>query len=873
MMAIKIYTYANPYEIDRESYWNEIKDCPQFCVSQTMVNGMEVTYPDFAKRMQLTTIRNLLNVLYQDWEEKSTRVRQMMEVDAAIQTVTQMEADASVQTSLAYNTISLVNCIRMFQELGLQSSVFTTEHLNVDQKYLVSIYQQILQRSKTAFRFSHVMDQKTIDDAIEKALDKKRRKNGVELNMDVLRKDAIVIHGIHQFSPAMLCAIEDISRHKTVILLFNYQEQYQAIYKTWLSIYSLFDAKIQSDQDNQFHPMPLMVDSYASNLLADSLGKLADGEYRGTAQQPDIEVIEFANMTEFAGYAAALFETAQKTQQASNPRVPALLFMKEQLYSASGRVNDILRAYFPEQFGERHFLDYPIGHFFVSVTNMWDPETKRAKVDSFADIKECLGCGIISESRSGLHLNSFHKVLPFIEKESTLVGIIAKLKKLRKYNSRPNEETKRIGYMAISKEDLAELIRAMEELNQIILSFFDDFDEGADNFRRFYAKIQGFITKRVADMDELDEEMRDVITRLLVRMSHSDLPDTGTFICLRQTMSYYLSQDENLIKGANWIVRDFEQIDGDILQSRRDLMQQKDVCYHFCCLSDKDICSSKDERLPWPLDIRFFEYACVPLDWKYQIFLKSKMEFRNFKKYALLYGLEFNRVGVKLSYVKTENEKKNDLFHMLSLLGVTPKKYHAVKNHAPAATLVHEMDRLPKMPVFSECDRIKWVQCPYRFALESLVQEKTLYRDRFLIHNYMRYLLVSNVRRELQGERSAGLKQHLEDGYQKIADTFHILTELEKTELIHAAYQEIRKYYLKGASIYPKLSKYQIEEMNLLADFLYKTGMNQIQKNKEIPNPEQLAELLAGQPDFYMIMGEHCKYCASKDVCLKKLEQ
>lgn len=54
--------------------------------------------------------------------------------------------------------------------------------------------------------------------------------------------------------------------------------------------------------------------------------------------------------------------------------------MSEQLYSASGKVNDILRAYFPEQFGERHFLDYPIGHFFVAVVEMWDNEMSVSKL-------------------------------------------------------------------------------------------------------------------------------------------------------------------------------------------------------------------------------------------------------------------------------------------------------------------------------------------------------------------------------------------------------------------------------------------------------------------------------------------------------------
>lgn len=53
--------------------------------------------------------------------------------------------------------------------------------------------------------------------------------------------------------------------------------------------------------------------------------------------------------------------------------------------------------------------------------------------------------------------------------------------------------------------------------------------------------------------------MKEVIGKLLDRMNKIDLPDTGTFTCLKQTMSFYLSQDDNLMHGANWIVRDLSR--------------------------------------------------------------------------------------------------------------------------------------------------------------------------------------------------------------------------------------------------------------------------------------------------------------------------
>lgn len=669
-MGLKIYTYSNPYDIKRESFWNEIKDCAHFCVSQTMVNGLEEIYPSLKESGCLTTIRILINTLYSDWEDENTRVRQIMEVDNAINTLPLDESD-NARRSLEYNTKSLVKCIRIFKELGLSANSFDISRLNTDQKYLIDIYKYICSREKTSFEFKRVSQADVIEQKISDALKNKHK----DLPYDKLDRSAVVIHGIHQFTPAILCAIEDISKFKNVILLFNYQKQYKTVYQTWSNIYSLFETGIKYSDEPEFKPVSLLIDSYPCNTLADNIGTLSNGEIEVTPGVLDkLEVIEFENITEFAGYCAQIFENARKINKRNGSHYPVLYDMTEQLYSASGKVNDILRAYFPEQFGERHFLDFPIGHFFVAAVEMWDNENERVKVEDMSLIKDCLGSGIIEERVPGELLNTFNTIEPYIEKETTLVGIIGSLKKLRKYVDSSDKKLQRIGYLNTGKNKLDELRTALEELNKIVISFFSDFSSGGDNFNRFYRRIHDFIVKRTQDMESLDKEMKEVVTKLLARMNKIDLPDTGTFTCLKQTMSFYLSQDDSLIHGANWIVRDFEQIDGDILRSSKKKADK--TCYHFCCLSDKDICASKDERLPWPLDINFFEYSHEPLEQNYQIFLKSKMEYKNFKRYALLYGLEFNRTGCKLSYVKDVDHKGNELYHLIKMLGIKVKKYH-----------------------------------------------------------------------------------------------------------------------------------------------------------------------------------------------------
>lgn len=857
-MGLKIYTYSNPYNIQHEAYWDEIKKCAHFCVSQTMVNGLEDIYPSLKEGGYLTTIRILINTLYSDWEDENRRVKQIMEVDNAINALSFDEDESgNARRSLEYNTRSLVKCIRLFIELGLSADSFDISRLNTGQKYLIDIYKFICSKEKTSFDFKRASQVDVIEERILEALKNKHKDN----SYDKLDRSTIVIHGIHQFTPAMLCAIEDISRFKNVILLFNYQKQYESIYQTWINIYSLFDKEIEYSNEPEFKTVSLLIDSYPCNTLADNIGKLSNGKFEvNTGILDKLEVIEFENVTEFAGYCARLFENARKENKRNNSHNAVLYDMAEQFYSASGKVNDILRAYFPEQFGERHFLDYPIGHFFVAAVEMWDNENESVKVEDMSLIKDCFESGIIKERSPGALLNIFNTVEPYIEKENTLAGILNSLKKLRKYVDPDDKKLQRIGYLNVSKEKLDELRTALEELNRIVIGFFTDFNSGGDNFNRFYRRIHDFIVKRTQDMESLDKEMQEVVAKLLARMNKIDLPDTGTFTCLKQTMSFYLSQDDSLSRGANWIVRDFEQIDGDILRSCKQKADK--TCYHFCCLSDADICAAKDERLPWPIDINFFEYSYEPLEQNYRIFLKSKMEFKNFKRYALLYGLEFNRVGCKLSYVKIVDRKDNELYHLIKMLGVKVRKYHSNAADTYVPDLKYGDYTGEPYPKANYVDKIKYAMCPYKYALESAVQEKTIFRERFLVIFYMRVMLQNNILTNIARRRlnENDLRKIIIEKYQALDDKFKISNEYEKSQIISEMYKYLARNLRKSGG-FIKLLPEKLQE-----DFL----IIKLDKFKKDAHGFDFDAIINNDNERYKDnQAAHCKYCSSKDICLR----
>lgn len=869
-MSLKIYTYSNPYEIENESFWDSIRNYPHFCVSQTLVNGMKTVSTGLSSNKNICTIRKFVNKLYSNWDDVSTKVRQMVEVDNAISFLNfhDLHAD-SLKKSLLNNTKSITNSIRIFSTLNLNPYDFSTANINVDQNYLIEIYKRIYDDKNSNFKFKRVNDEKEIDIAIEEAL-KEANSREHEFDLSKIDKSAIVINGIHQFSPDIICAIEDLSKFKDVILIFNYQKQYYEIYETWLRVYSIFNQPIKFSSIGEFTPYPFE-SSYKTNLLADSMGKLVNCDYSDFNQELNtIEVTEFENITEFANYVAKLYDKALIKKNGIHDNKSPLYYMDEQFYSASTKVNDILRAYFPNQFGERHFLDYPLGHFFVATMNMWDSENNCVVVNSFSDVKECINAGILKESRHGLLINSFNIVLPFIEDLSNYDEIIIKLQNLSKYVSIQSEEKKKIGYFNISYSDLFELINALKDLKQIILSFFEDFKNGNDNFKKFYDRVKRFIQNKVDDTSDFDKEMIEVMKQLLIRMENSDIPNECSFITLKQTMSFYLNQDEYINSSAKWIVRGFEQIDGDILLSGKSA--ERNIDYHFCCLSDKDICASKDERLPWPLDVSFFKFIQIPLDWKYQLFLKSKSEYHNFNRYALLYGLVFSRCKCKLSFVKTENNKNNELYHIFSMLGIKVKKYNSydISGFSNRLTIPsnNAIDLDSYIDSLNDIDKFKISICPYKFCAESIIQNHTIFRDRFLIHNFMRILIRNSTLEELQGQvfDSKVTQNKINEKFDFYQNKFRIATDLEKAQLLAQVYKDVTNNYYVKYNKFILLSVHEKEKMKFEEDFLLTNPLND--KNLKFLKDFDIKEIIDNGYLNYK-KGKYCKYCASKDICLE----
>lgn len=879
-MPITVYTYHDPYKLkENTNLWKEISSCPYFCVSQTLVNGLKSVYGSSFQIGRVTTVMNLTSALFSEWVSTSCAIKQHAAIDNVIANyhanigLSDLELE-NVKKSFLFNRDEVFTSIRTMFELRINPDNIVDKYLTAEQQFIVSVYKYILESDKAElFLLNDSFKEEEINQAIFEAMKGAKEIANVQNDIEVTSMDTIVIHGVHQFSPLILRTIEEIAKYKKVILLINYQRQFKNIYQTWIDIYSAFDCEIKDFPGVEFVPTDAKSTSYEGNVLAQNMGRLLSGRKEDITVPHPYEIIEFDNMTEFAGYVSRQFEEAVK----KDPDRP-MAAMKEQIYSADSSVNDILKIYFPEQFGERQFLNYPLGHFFIAVANMWDSETNGILISDINDIRECLSSGILFEKRAGSIASTFGKMEALFEGCNSVDEMLSRLKKVKKNKKFVMDEDRKeylshISYYSVTNDEIQELENALNDLEELAAFFYEDFEKKPHNFRDFYKRLKKYLQEEIIEDRKLSEEFTDIINRVLARLDEVENIDaSASFECLKSTMSLYLVQETKPGKSANWIVRNFEQIDGDVLRTTK----EANCVLHFACLTDEDIDSIKQREFTWPLNSDFFELAQNPVDWKYQVFVKSKKEYKNFKRYALIYGLEFNRARYKLSYVKRDGDLEREPYYLLKILGLNKDRDIDRRiNHTMVDSSEIKLEN-EATGGFAAYDYYRYKICKKRFLLESLVEGNTVYKDNFLLAKYLEVWLENEVKESLQGLPNSEiiLLDKLNETYDEIKKYFPFAVNVNRIDIIN----NIRNHINDGYG-FPLLSSEDRKYMIIRELFIYKQLKNPQKHNQDIlkdkfPDVSQEkidAEFSQEALEKIKFIGSTdlwCKYCTNRELCV-----
>ena len=123
-MPYKIYTYTNPYELNRTSFWPEIKSLPHFCVARTLVNGLVDIMRDSIDGL-ICPLDDLIKHkdIYGAWEGNiSKRIEQHSYLTKLFDQTKQKSADPRKEEffgALHKNQGDFLDAVRLFIELGI----------------------------------------------------------------------------------------------------------------------------------------------------------------------------------------------------------------------------------------------------------------------------------------------------------------------------------------------------------------------------------------------------------------------------------------------------------------------------------------------------------------------------------------------------------------------------------------------------------------------------------------------------------------------------------------------------------------------------------------------------------------------------------
>lgn len=831
-MPYKIYTYEDPYKLDKADFWTEISALPHFCSARTLVNGLKDVLEDKIQGL-ICPLDDLVNHedVYKQWTDNiSLRVQQYSAFSSDFkQLLDRRRISKPFHMALEQNQNHFLEAVRLFIELDIKATAIDSSKGNTEQKLFVHMLKRA--QGSTLFRFPLTpnreklkeilvkLAKKEVDDCTRGEQDRKRCERAIAITREQ-PFDSIVVHGVHQFTPVqlrLLLAMEKMGI--TIIFLFNYQKKYSKIYSSWNDIYGCFEVPIHHDTVVREYEPPTMQNP--SNALACALGEIC--EDRNAVGGPllrkwhklynSIQFMEFANITEYAHFVSNHFDAAIQRYSESRSvmergndvwsNAGVLRHLEEQVYTANRDVHTLLKIYYPEYAKDRHFLSYPIGQFFSAIYRLWDYENGKIIFDISA-IKECLSSNILRAAPGEVLLRTFYNVEILFENITTYDEFVREI--VNGYASNYDKVANAPGTDTLSelkslsiynkykvpKKDVLALIKAIEEINEIATYLFslDNSHEDFINFGKHFHNLEEFLKQR--ELVLANEQERALITALQLRLD-TIKPEkssfSGTFRDLREGLYYYLKQKNDEDQGVDWIVKNYEQIDGDILQSKRQFEKEQHKVYHFACVSDRDMNMTVNDQLPWPLTDEFIRAAYAPIDLQFQVYYTALGERSNFLRYALFYGLCYNRCDVRLSFVKQYGDETTEPYALLSILGLkaTAELVENVKKPAPFSISVGQektngirYDRYQMMDMFL---------CPYRFFLDYVMENGPVVQGNFLYQKYFENLLINAVWKRIGGQNRSVVMKYLS----RILDE-----EIQKLEPFFKFWKSTEIYDLKS---------------------------------------------------------------------------
>ncbi|MBO8161738.1 MAG: hypothetical protein H0Z24_08900 [Thermosipho sp. (in: Bacteria)] len=897
----KLITYVDPFQLRNHYHQEKIFGSPHLCVSQVLVEGLKHQYGRKSFYF-INTLEKFIEHFYAEWANPETKIEQYVSLSEQINNIT----IPSLRRSFKFNQRRIFEAIRYLVELDICPKDIDRSKLTGEQEQFLEIFSKLRHKWPWTALDDKVFHekrelQKEVRECLKKLINKEiedgRRREQLGKEEEAYLKsmlakfsssecekelNTVIIHGVHRLTPLILRLANQLDKLDiNVLFLIHYLPQYPRIFKTWESVYA------------EMGLQPVIEDNSTSVLINNDLGRSIGALLEGDISAPltgRIQFKKFDNLTSFVDYVGVVFDKAkEKVRKGQNP----VRVMEEQFYvTDNSLLEGLLMSYYPEQFGEKHFLSYPVGQFILGLYNMWDEDRKTIIIND-RSLRECLAVNFFEKEGMPTPLEIYDKVQLFFQDifqdTGTFEDFIDRLhflirvrKQLEKggYDKRLEGLTG-FAFYHVTAAELEYFKDIMEGLESITKKLFKDAASGPVNYGRHLKRLIEIIKERAGDSKTISQKESELIEELSQRFENvDDLAVEGTVEDLKQAIHFYLGVRKEGNE-ASWIVRNFEQIDGGVLLSRR--KEKRD--YHLGLLSDRAMKKVPRDLLPWPLDEEFLN-ACRDKAGNARAVLNSLREYPNFLRYALFYATYFvDNNNIVLSYVENIQGEKEQPYFILDMIGLSAAPSDGTRSSnkktarhcgLPTGT-VDDVAALPRKDIWA------FAVCPHRFLLGSVL-DGDYYQDEFQCRLLYRALLLRNAWNAYWYEDDvSSWEEAVERENEFLRDYFPFWRPIDfhdiKRWVLNNDQENIRRYgeipapddyylELRKHFLYGKLrDDYNSDENHLIILF-------RLRNRQEFKNQINIMEnFLNGWGNFSPPPPVVCKYCQHRRVCLQHLRE
>lgn len=387
---IKVYAYTTLNELSDAPYYSEIASIPQI----TMARGMAHSIGKAAKRVygNVMDFTSFVDELFYGWSNRGNRFVYSTVINRYIREKIAKDENGEDREWLLgckKNISAAVNNIIRLEEAGITPEVFAekVDLQDKDLKLFLELWRMLESGTENMKAFRKARKGYLEPAEFIKALN--HEIEGVSIKLKFRGQKKIVFNGFQYFSP-MQQYVFDCFRNAgyEIIILIQAEKKYPYANEIWRQMYTV---------EKGFMPYEQWV--FQDSDYVNPIGEIF--EHGEPTIANNVRLIKYKNTVEF---------------MADIPRITN----KEdgyRLYCTDDQTaNKMLKDYFPENYGQRNLLAYPIGQFIYTMHQMWDENLQCITLNADG-LRKCFASGWLSvNGKSSInYTEDLERLLPYFE--------------------------------------------------------------------------------------------------------------------------------------------------------------------------------------------------------------------------------------------------------------------------------------------------------------------------------------------------------------------------------------------------------------------------------------------------------------------------